>query len=396
MTLIDGEYLYIIQLREDVQANRKIYKFGRTSKEPTNNRFKDYPKNSRPWLILITNDSVKAETEILRILRKTFKQRTDRGKEYFEVDNVLDMIKVVYDYHRLNFVNIYVPDVFNGDDYFLNVRDKMLNDDDEEKIKYFKTSDINSDFALYLVSNGWQSVPSRGIVKITKDKYDEFIDALESRAVDESNDSIEAVIDEDDKDSEVEDESKQVKSNTNTENNDVKVNSENNDVKIKPKVIKVNNEAKATKVNNESNASKINNEANVSKPSTTYHPSIEQFSQSFTSYAKEKKIELVGKTTQIHFKYNESNPSIISVEQIKVIDTKTSKPVCLINEPSLIGDECTSISLSETKLRKLQKVLKPNTDKYMMVISSFIKKRFKPSNSKRWIKYITVEFKLSQ
>ena len=83
-----SEYVYVIREREFIKTSEPVYKIGRT-KQNTNNsirRFDEYPKGSEPIFLMKVESSVKSEADMLKELKKDFKQRTDYGKEYFEGD----------------------------------------------------------------------------------------------------------------------------------------------------------------------------------------------------------------------------------------------------------------------------------------------------------------------
>lgn len=91
-----GEYIYLVQLREHVRSREYIYKIGRTAQQPMQ-RIAQYPKGSKLFLIIIVNDSVTAETDLLRLFRSKYIPHTELGAEYFE-GNPRNMIRDIYDY----------------------------------------------------------------------------------------------------------------------------------------------------------------------------------------------------------------------------------------------------------------------------------------------------------
>lgn len=100
--VIYGEYIYLIQERESMRCNDNVFKIGRTAQEP-NNRMKGYPNDSRLLLTVIVNDSVNAETDLIRTFKGKFKNRKDIGKEYFE-GNPVEMMNIIIDYFKDNYV----------------------------------------------------------------------------------------------------------------------------------------------------------------------------------------------------------------------------------------------------------------------------------------------------
>jgi hypothetical protein len=79
------QYIYLIQEREFVKTNEKVYKIGKT-KQPNFERFKQYSKDS----ILISQisclDCDVCEKQLIQIFKVKYLQRTDIGTEYFEGD----------------------------------------------------------------------------------------------------------------------------------------------------------------------------------------------------------------------------------------------------------------------------------------------------------------------
>ncbi len=86
------EYVYIIQEREHLNAQKNIYKIGKT-KRPPSERIKEYPKGSKPITFLLVNDCNECEKELKTEFIKKFIQRKDIGVEYFEgeLDDIVDM-----------------------------------------------------------------------------------------------------------------------------------------------------------------------------------------------------------------------------------------------------------------------------------------------------------------
>lgn len=87
-------YIYLLQEREFIKTNEKVFKVGRTSKL-NHTRFNQYPKGSVLLFQTICKNSKKMETIILKKFRKKFNPRKDIGNEYFEGDyNV--MIDIIH------------------------------------------------------------------------------------------------------------------------------------------------------------------------------------------------------------------------------------------------------------------------------------------------------------
>jgi cell division protein FtsB len=83
------EAVYIIHLREFINAGQSVYKIGRTS-QPYIKRASSYPKGSDLKFQMSVINSHKVETQIIRIFEQEFIRRRDFGSEYFE-GNIDDM-----------------------------------------------------------------------------------------------------------------------------------------------------------------------------------------------------------------------------------------------------------------------------------------------------------------
>ena len=90
----DGEYIYVIEEREFVKTGEFIYKVGISAR--IIKRMAEYPLGSHVHMVAKVNDAVKAEKEILQLLKKynTIIQRKDVGTEYFQGD-ICTIISVI-------------------------------------------------------------------------------------------------------------------------------------------------------------------------------------------------------------------------------------------------------------------------------------------------------------
>ncbi len=79
------EAVYIIHLREFINAGQSVYKIGRTA-QPHVKRAGLYPKGSDLKFQMSVINSHKVETQIIRIFEQEFIRRRDFGSEYFEGD----------------------------------------------------------------------------------------------------------------------------------------------------------------------------------------------------------------------------------------------------------------------------------------------------------------------
>ena len=90
--------IYLIQLREFVNADKNIYKIGRSVRDGVE-RIKEYPKNSKLYYLThVSNNTtvVKIETTIIKKFKKIFIHRSDIGNEYFEGDHI-KMINYIHE-----------------------------------------------------------------------------------------------------------------------------------------------------------------------------------------------------------------------------------------------------------------------------------------------------------
>lgn len=171
-----GEYLYIVQPREEVLGHNNIYKFGRTSQQ-RNKRMEAYPKNSRCWMTIIMQNTKHHEAQLNKLFRSKYKQhKDDRGDEYYEVDDIQEMMKELWDYHQQHFRNIFNPSKFNGDYYMMLRKDDIVKIVDDKAV--IKRNDWNccGEFGVYLMSHGWLYDTSNSLMIMDKDKYIEFIE----------------------------------------------------------------------------------------------------------------------------------------------------------------------------------------------------------------------------
>jgi hypothetical protein len=91
---MDLQYVYLIQEREFIKTNEKIYKIGRT-KQLNNLRILSCPKGSNLLAQISCCDCVKVENEIIQLFNTKYIKRTDIGNEYFE-GNEFEMMKDMF------------------------------------------------------------------------------------------------------------------------------------------------------------------------------------------------------------------------------------------------------------------------------------------------------------
>ena len=103
-------YIYLLQEREFIKTNEKIYKVGMTQKENFQ-RFNQYPKGSVLLFQIICHDCKNMEVQVIKQFKEKFIQRKDIGSEYFE-GNYKSMIDIIY----------------------LTVKSECIEEEEEEKI----------------------------------------------------------------------------------------------------------------------------------------------------------------------------------------------------------------------------------------------------------------------
>lgn len=84
--------IYLLQEREFKRLKEPVYKIGKTKR--LKSRLKKYPKNSDIILFIKVNNCDKIEEILLKIFNKTYIQRNEYGKEYFE-GNLNSMIQLI-------------------------------------------------------------------------------------------------------------------------------------------------------------------------------------------------------------------------------------------------------------------------------------------------------------
>jgi hypothetical protein len=91
-----AQYIYLLKLREFINANQEVYKVGRTKQE-NQTRFKQYPKGSVLYFQMICKDCNDIEKKVLSLFKEKefFNHRKDIGSEYFEGD-YNEMISIIY------------------------------------------------------------------------------------------------------------------------------------------------------------------------------------------------------------------------------------------------------------------------------------------------------------
>jgi hypothetical protein len=152
--------IYLIYLSSIGQEGKNIYKFGRTY-DPAH-RFFQYPKNSTLIFICRVKDCFFVEDEIYKLFLKSFVQADTYGREYFECNNVNNMIKyinILIDHmnQRLDdnmitlvkkcYKNWLKFKIYDTDDIPINFSNELIQDYMDDKIDY--TLDKNKRLNIY-------------------------------------------------------------------------------------------------------------------------------------------------------------------------------------------------------------------------------------------------------
>lgn len=129
-----GEYIYLLQERESLRCHDEIYKIGRTKQEGMS-RIKNYPKGSKVWLMIIVNDSVKAENDLLDHFDKMFVQVSDVGREYYKGNPVQMMEEIIKYQHERFDINIETTGEVLPRSPEIEFEEKALKDKQKDKRK---------------------------------------------------------------------------------------------------------------------------------------------------------------------------------------------------------------------------------------------------------------------
>jgi uncharacterized C2H2 Zn-finger protein len=130
---METNYVYLLQEREFIKTNEKIYKVGMTTKE-NHIRFNQYPKGSILLHQTICDDCSIIEKKIISVFKNNFIQRKDIGNEYFEGDYT-EMITNMFDV------------VSNNWKKNSGVNDNKLNENTNIKLKVYECDICDKAFA---------------------------------------------------------------------------------------------------------------------------------------------------------------------------------------------------------------------------------------------------------
>lgn len=158
-------FIYIMHVREFLNANLNIYKIGRTI--CVNKRICGYPKGTECKFFTTVDNAVLCENELIKIFKSTFTHRKDLGAEYFE-GNLNLMKKIISDYvftnNRDNEIFIAIPIVQALE---------ASNNSNDSLVLEVSTSTFLEKFFKHLCNNLIKTTQPRTI-KLGSDLYDEF------------------------------------------------------------------------------------------------------------------------------------------------------------------------------------------------------------------------------
>lgn len=120
-------YVYMLVEREFIRAREQVCKIGRS--KDVSKRFRQYPKGSKLLIATFTKDHFEAELELISLFIKTFKQRADIGREYFEGP----LLRMMASFnHHMNFRALNDPEL---NTIFEIPRESHEVDDEDESIR---------------------------------------------------------------------------------------------------------------------------------------------------------------------------------------------------------------------------------------------------------------------
>jgi hypothetical protein len=95
----EDEGIYLLHTREFINTNKQIYKLGRSNH--LENRVKQYPNGSIIMLMLKCKNSKSCKTNLIKLFKSKFIQKTFYGTEYFEGNNndmIIEIFKYIYNF----------------------------------------------------------------------------------------------------------------------------------------------------------------------------------------------------------------------------------------------------------------------------------------------------------
>lgn len=110
-------YIYLLQEREFISLNKKIFKLGKTKQENLK-RLKQYSKGSKLIIQLECENCDIIEKNLIIIFKESFTQRTDIGTEYFEGDK--DKMQEIIINHINNCKKVII-DWYSSDEEYMDI-----------------------------------------------------------------------------------------------------------------------------------------------------------------------------------------------------------------------------------------------------------------------------------
>ena len=399
MAVFGAEYLYIIQPCSAVESNRNLFKFGKTTNDPLKKRLTGYEKGCRIWLIIIMNNVHEAERNLLQLFRTKYISRTEKGDEYFEVENIEDMINDVMTYRAENFVNYYLP--ANGDEMdsvrcFLDSRNKIVRSDGN--VKYILSCDIGCcDFAYWLESKGWKYDSKSHRCWLSNEEYDAFVDSLHVKVEDEIND-------EENNKQPIDEPQQPANNNTTQPQQQMKTSQQPQQQpqmklslqQLSPPPSQPQQQMKTVTTSSQmpqlsalppltpsrAHTTRLT-PLSIEKLHTVIEPCIKQHNTSAHNISCSILISLTNKQNLLsikHIKLYNRNELIVDTDNLSTIYTGQT-----------IFDLST-IQLTPSKLEKLNLVKTNGINDYILFIPSFEMKRWRPKGRKQYVKFLMCEF----
>jgi len=158
-----SNYIYILQTREFINAEKNIYKIGKSGQENLK-RFNSYPKGSKLIMQVICSDCNIVEKNIIDLFKEKYTQKKDIGTEYFEgdinqmKDDIYDECKKYKETNREDVeMNEWTKDdvVFGGKNYYI----KFCDNSEFYKILYLTSDCVKNGkiirYEEYVINNSF-------------------------------------------------------------------------------------------------------------------------------------------------------------------------------------------------------------------------------------------------
>ena len=138
-------YLYIVQEPRFLETFRPLYKFGMVHRQELNGRFRNYPKQTIPFMSLLIDNASYHETQLKKLFREKYIPHPEVGAETFEGD-VNEMMNDLLTYWKQHFVNKWT---------------RVVNDDAEQSPEQWLASNANEIVEIKKISNNRERVSIR-------------------------------------------------------------------------------------------------------------------------------------------------------------------------------------------------------------------------------------------